>query len=273
MMLFTKTLTTLFFSAFTFTIAIAQQLHVPYVSTPREVVDKMMDIAHVGLADYVIDLGSGDGRIVIEAARRGAVGHGLEIDPDLLRKAQENARKAGVSERIMFLNKDVFKSDFSRATVITSYMTTTLNTRLRPTLLNDLEPGSRIVTHDFHMGEWKPDNHIAMGEHDIYYWVVPANIEGQWYWKTNGKNFSMKATQTFQEIRLKVRTEENSLKIEHSQLSGKNLNFTAINPKNGNRYIYHGTIEDTFLEGLVQIHHDKKMRIESWSANTIRSIQ
>lgn len=262
--------TCLILSIFTFTSLHAQELHVPYVTTPPEVVNKMMEVADVGPGDYVIDLGSGDGRILIEAARRGVVGHGVEIKPELVREAEKNAQKAGISDKVMFLQENVFHSDFSRATVITSYMTTTLQTRLRPSLLNDLNPGTRIVAHDFHMGAWKADKHVAMGDHDVYLWIVPAAIEGRWYWEINDKKFTMEARQKFQEIRLKVRAEDNSLKIEHSELSGRNLNFTAVNPKNGNRYNFHGMVEGIIIEGLVQIHHDEEKWIKSWSASTIQ---
>ncbi|MFW6103846.1 MAG: SAM-dependent methyltransferase, partial [Bacteroidota bacterium] len=244
----------------------AQKLNVPYVTTPPEVVDKMMEVAGVGPGDYVIDLGSGDGRIVIEAARRDAVGHGLEIDSGLVRKAENNAQKAGVSDRVMFLNKDVFHGDFSRANVITTYMTTTLHTRLRPKLLNTLEPGSLVVSHDFHMGRWKPDKHVKAGNHDIYFWVVPATIEGRWYWHTANKRFTMSVRQTFQEIQLNIKADNIALTIDKSKISGNRISFTAKNPDNGNHYAYHGVVKGIIIDGTVQIEDGKEKRIESWSA-------
>ncbi len=244
----------------------AQGLHVPYVTTPPEVVDRMMEIADVGPGDYVIDIGSGDGRILIEAARRGAVGHGLEIDPELARKAEKNAQQHSVAEKIMFLKKNVFHADFSQATVITSYMTTTLHTRLRPSLLKDLRPGARVVSHDFHMGQWKADKHVEMGDHEIYYWVVPATVEGRWYWKANGKEFSMSARQTFQEIRIKVKSGDTFLKVDNSKLNGKRISFTAKNPENGNHYTYYGVVDEIIIEGLVQTDSGNQQWIENWSA-------
>ena len=262
--------TSLILFIFTLTTLHAQEPHVPYVTTPPGVVDKMMEMADVGPGDYVIDLGSGDGRIVIDAAKRGAVGHGVEIDPVLVNLAEENARKAGLSDKVMFLQENVFHSDFSRASVITTYMTTTLNTRLRPTLLNDLSPGTRVVAHDFNMGSWKADRYVEVDDHSVYLWIVPATIEGRWYWKINGKKFTMEARQHFQEIQLKVKSEDISLKVEESVLSGKNLNFTAVNPKNGIRYSFHGVVEEIAIKGLVQIHHDKEKWVEGWSATTIQ---
>ena len=262
--------TSLILFIFTLTTLHAQEPHVPYVTTPPGVVDKMMEMADVGPGDYVIDLGSGDGRIVIDAAKRGAVGHGVEIDPVLVNLAEENAREAGVSDKVLFLQENVFHSDFSQASVITTYMTTTLNTRLRPALLNDLNPGARVVAHDFNMGAWKADKHLKVEDHNVYLWIVPATIEGRWYWKINGKKFTMEARQHFQEIQLKVKSEDISLKVEESVLSGKNLNFTAVNPKNGVRYSFHGVVEEIAIKGLVQIHHDKEKWVEGWSATTIR---
>jgi SAM-dependent methyltransferase len=262
--------TSLILFIFTLTTLHAQEPHVPYVTTPPGVVDKMMEMADAGPGDYVIDLGSGDGRIVIDAAKRGAVGHGVEIDPVLVNLAEENALEAGVSDKVMFLQENVFHSDFSQASVITTYMTTTLNTRLRPALLNDLNPGARVVAHDFNMGAWKADKHLKVDDSNVYLWIVPATIEGRWYWKINGKKFTMEARQQFQEIQLEVKSEDISLKVEESVLSGKNLNFTAVNPTNGIRYSFHGVVEEIAIKGLVQIHHDKEKWVEGWSATTIQ---
>lgn len=146
----------------------AQQLDVPYVSTPHVVVEKMLDIADVGPGDYVIDLGCGDGRIVIEAAQRGAYGHGIDLDPRRIKEAERNAVKAGVHNRTMFLQADIFKSDFSRANVITMYLLTSVNLKLRSRLLETLEPGTKIVSHNFDMGDWKPDRHIRVGDSNRY---------------------------------------------------------------------------------------------------------
>ncbi len=128
-----------------------------YVPTPRAVVDEMLKMARVGPADFVIDLGSGDGRIVITAAEKyGARGFGVDLDGYLIKKARENARIAGVADKVQFFEQNLFETDLSRATVITSYLLPELNEKLRPKLL-ELKPGTRIVTHDYDMGEWFPD--------------------------------------------------------------------------------------------------------------------
>ena len=135
---------------------------VPYVPTPDHVVERMLDVAQVDSNDYVIDLGSGDGRIVIQAGQRGAAGHGVEIDAEKVRMARKNARDAGVEDKVMFVKEDLFKTDFSKATVITMYLLPSVMDRLVPDLLQKLEPGTRIVSHDFDMKGWLPDREVTV---------------------------------------------------------------------------------------------------------------
>lgn len=147
---------------------------VPYVPTPQPIVDAMLNLAGVGPNDRVYDLGSGDGRIVITAAKRhGARGVGIDIDPRRIADARENAKRAGVSERVEFRQGDVFEADFSDATVVTLYLLPDVNRRLRPRLINELRPGTRIVSHAFDMGSWPPLKTREVGPARLYYWVVP----------------------------------------------------------------------------------------------------
>ncbi|MGM0532652.1 MAG: SAM-dependent methyltransferase [Bacteroidota bacterium] len=315
----------------------AQELDVPYVSTPPSVVKKMLDVANVGDDDYVIDLGCGDGRIVVSAAQRGAFGHGLDLNPERIREAEENARQAGVQDRVMFLQQDIFKSDFSRANVITMFLLRSINLKLRPILLDSLEPGTKIVSHNFDMGDWKPDKRVSLNNRgylpgdrngdslvkesagdfslkswakdrsmtvdtsdfdlsdwmvnnhiklnnlgieldgvelngplgfkttDIYYWVVPAKVEGQWQWESNGKKFTMTAEQKFQEIDLTIHAGNVELQIEKSGLTGKRIAFTAVNPSTDTKYVYNGRVEERQIMGKVQIR-DKNKSIENWTA-------
>jgi SAM-dependent methyltransferase len=154
---------------------------VHFVPTPDEVVEKMLELAKVGKDDVVYDLGCGDGRIVITAAKKyGARGVGVDIDPQRIKESNENARIAGVTDRVKFLQQDLFEMDFSEATVVALYLLPSLNLRLRPKLLRDLKPGSRIVSHAFDMGDWKPEKVVTVpADFDqnltIYYWVVPAS--------------------------------------------------------------------------------------------------
>lgn len=151
---------------------------VVYVPTPQVVVDEMLALAKVTKDDVIYDLGSGDGRIPITAAQKfGTRGVGIDINPERIREANENAQKAGVTDRVKFLQQDLFKSDFSEATVVTLYLLPELNVKLRPQLFKQLKPGTRIVSHDFDMGDWKPDRVVQTQEGStIYYWVIPEQI-------------------------------------------------------------------------------------------------
>lgn len=153
---------------------IAQKLDVPYVPTPTDVVDRMLKIANVTKDDVLYDLGSGDGRIVITAARKyGTRGVGIDIDPERIQEANKNAQRARVTDRVQFRQQDLFKADFKEATVVTLYLLPDINLRLRPKLLSELKPGTRIVSHQFDMGDWKPLKTVEIGDRTIYYWVVP----------------------------------------------------------------------------------------------------
>lgn len=149
------------------------QKDVPYVPTPDKVVDKMLDMAKVGKRDIVYDLGSGDGRIVIAAALRGARAVGVDIDPQRIDESVANAEAAEVTERVQFVNGDLFDVDLSQATVVTLYLLPDVNMRLRPKLLDELKPGTRVVSHSFDMGDWKPSKTATVGGSRVYYWTVP----------------------------------------------------------------------------------------------------
>lgn len=262
----------------------SQNLDVPYVPTPQSVVDKMLEVADVGPGDYVIDLGCGDGRIVIAAAQKGSYGHGIDLDSERIREARSNARKSNVSDKVMFLQEDIFETDFSRANVITMYLLESVNLELRSHLLEKLEPGTRIVSHDFDMGEWKPDEHIQvdnaklhLGEweidnpiaednHDIFYWIIPARVEGEWEWQTNNKNFTMAVDQEFQEIHPKISSGDATLNLEETLLKGERISISAYNPSNGTEYIYNGQVDEDEIIGTVQIRSDNYHTLEDWSA-------
>lgn len=152
------------------------RLDVAYVSTPFAVVKRMLQIAQVGPADVVYDLGAGDGRIVIMAAQQfGARAVGIDLDPMRIAEANENARRAGVSERVQFLRQDLFTADLKEATVVTLFLTPTLNLRLRPKLWRELKPGARVVAHLYDMGDWKPDKVERVNGRLVYYWVIPVD--------------------------------------------------------------------------------------------------
>jgi SAM-dependent methyltransferase len=149
------------------------KLDVPYVPTPQPIVDKMLDLAKVGKNDVLYDLGCGDGRIVITAAKeRGARGTGIDINPVRIKEAKQNAKEAGVSDKVDFKVADLFKSDFSKATVVTLYLLPDINVKLRPQLWKQLKVGTRVVSHDFDMGDWKPEKVERIGGKTLYYWTI-----------------------------------------------------------------------------------------------------
>lgn len=157
----------------------AKQLRSPdvmFVPTPHEVVDAMLKVAKVGKGDVLYDLGSGDGRIPITAAQKFGIarGIGIDINPDRIREAEANLKQAGVGDRVRFVNADLFETDFSDATVVTLYLLPALNLKLLPKLLKDLKPGTRIVSHAFDMGSWKPEQALIVDGRSVYFWTIPA---------------------------------------------------------------------------------------------------
>ncbi len=150
---------------------------VVYVPTPPEVVNKMLELAKVGKNDVLFDLGSGDGRIPITAAKRfGTRGFGIDIDPERIKEANANAQKEGVTDKVQFLQQDLFKTDISKATVVTLYLLPELNVKLRSQLFQQLKPGTRIVSHAFDMGDWKPERTENVDGRTVYYWTIPKQI-------------------------------------------------------------------------------------------------
>ncbi|HLL77435.1 MAG TPA: 50S ribosomal protein L11 methyltransferase [Pyrinomonadaceae bacterium] len=149
---------------------------VPYVPTPQEVVDEMLRMANVGKNDVVYDLGCGDGRLVITAVKKfGAKrGVGVDIDPQRIKESNENARAAGVTDRVKFVEQNLFETDFKEATVVTLYLLPDVNLRLRPKLWSDLKPGTRVVSHAFDMGDWQPEKTTSVDGRMIYFWTIPA---------------------------------------------------------------------------------------------------
>jgi precorrin-6B methylase 2 len=248
----------------------AQTLDVPYVPTPHSVVEAMLDVAEVGPSDYVIDLGSGDGRIVIAAAQRGASGHGVDLDPERISEAERNAAAAGVSDRVHFIAGDLFEADISRATVVTMYLLQQVNLSLKPVLFEQLKPGTRIVSHAFSMGQWEPDVHIRSDHRDVYYWVIPADLRGRWEWTADGEDFLMDVRQEFQRLSVELRNGNRMLQVENPVVVGESVSLLVEDPLSGKRYAYHARVDNDAITGSVQIRTSQNHRIENWNA-TLRS--
>jgi SAM-dependent methyltransferase len=153
-----------------------RQPDVIYVPTRQTVVDAMLNVAKVKAGDVVYDLGCGDGRIVVSAAKLGARGIGIDIDPQRVSEANQNVQRSGVGDRVKILNQDLFTTDFSDASVVALYLLPSLNLRLRPTLWKSLKPGTRVVSHDFDMGDWKPEQTLNVDGAMIYYWTITPDL-------------------------------------------------------------------------------------------------
>jgi precorrin-6B methylase 2 len=229
---------------------------VPYVPTPRGVVAAMLEMAAVDENDLLYDLGSGDGRIVITAAKeRGARGVGIDIDPERIQESLRNAASANVSDRVEFLEQDLFETDLSRATVVTLYLLPSINLELRPKLLRELKPGTRVVSHAFAMGEWEPDQSVLVEGDRIFYWVIPANVSGTWEWRTADQDpeghYRLELDQSFQEVRGILVGGNDSMPIENAELSGDRLSFTVVQNIKGRKVPvrYEGRAQGDTMEG------------------------
>jgi SAM-dependent methyltransferase len=198
-----------------------------WVPTPQALVNRMLDMGKVTSKDYVIDLGSGDGRTVITAAKRGAKALGIEYNPDMVELSRRNAAKEGVSDKAQFTKADLFESDFSQATVITMFLLPDINIRLRPKIL-DLKPGTRIVSNSFTMGDWTADETTTASEGctsycTAYLWIVPAKVEGTW--KLPQGELTLK--QTYQMISGTLKSGANSVPVTNGKLTGDQISFSA----------------------------------------------
>jgi SAM-dependent methyltransferase len=202
------------------------KLDVPYVATLGDMVVRMLDIAEVGASDHVIDLGCGDGRIIVAAARdRGATGYGVDLDPRRIREAQDNARRAGVSRKVDFEVRDLFDTPIAEATVVTLYLLPEINLRLRPRLLSELRPGTRVVSHDFDMGDWPADQRSDEGGAPVYLWIVPARVAGRWtVTAPGGTTETIALDQRYQHVTGQT---SKGARLREARLSGDNLAFTA----------------------------------------------
>jgi SAM-dependent methyltransferase len=251
--------------------AAALDVPTPYLpSTPMNV-DEMLRAAGVGPRDVVYDLGSGDGRIVIAAARDyGARGVGVEIDPDLVRESMENARRAGVSARTEFRVGDVFKADLREATVVTMYLLTALVERLKPKLLAELEPGTRIVAHDYGFAGWKPDRRVTISK-TYYLYVVPARVAGEWRLQAElpagHREYAFQLEQRYQEIRGGARLGGGFLPAFEARLAGRHISFVLV--ENDESYRFEGKVRDGVMEGVVRYGRGPRLAESSWRATRV----
>jgi hypothetical protein len=220
---------------------------VVWVPSPQTLVDKMLDMAKLTPQDYLMDLGSGDGRTVITAAKRGATAVGIEYNPDMVKLSQENAKKEGVTAKASFVQADLFKTDLSKATVITMFLLPSINMQLRPTLLN-LKPGTRVVSNTFTMEDWQPDETFSVPNPCVSWctallWIIPAKVQGTW--KTPEGNLTL--NQQFQMLTGTL----GSNAISDAKMNGDQITFTAGGKK------YSGRVNGTTIQG------------QGWSASKV----
>jgi hypothetical protein len=269
-------------AAFPVAPAMAAEARVPYVPTPQEVVDRMLEISKVDSRDYLIDLGSGDGRIVITAAKKhGTRGFGVDLNPDRINESNENAKLAGVTDKVAFYQRNLFETDLSQATVITMYLLPRVNLELRPKLLA-LAPGTRLVSHDFDMGDWKPDAQASLevkdkyggagGTSEVYYWVVPARVAGAWNWQiqVSGKpqSYEMRLEQKHQVVTGSASLAGRSASLQGVALRGKDIQFSFTIDVNGApvKHVFTGKIEGDAINGAVALSGARVQAQIEWNA-------
>ncbi len=251
---------------------------VHFEATPEDVVEAMLKTAGVTKEDVVYDLGCGDGRFVITAAKTfGARGVGVDIDPARIKESNENAQKANVTNRVKFLVGDLFEIDIKEATVVTLYLLNELNLQLRPKLLRELKPGTRIVSHTFDMGDWEPDDIGKVRDRIFYYWIVPANISGTWHWSLassiGGWENELFLYQEFQEVSGKASLQGWQVRIRETRLRGDQLSFRLRYNSEGQDVAmrFNGRVIDNTIKGSVEIQGGPWAGTHEWTAKRIKN--
>jgi SAM-dependent methyltransferase len=256
---------------------------VPYVQTPMEIVERMLRMAEVRKDDYVIDLGSGDGRIIIEAAKRGARGLGVDLDPNLVKHATENAQRAGVADRTKFEVRDIFETDLSAATVVAFYLLPDFNAKLLPKLLK-LKPGTRIVSHDGGIGDWPPDERLEMrapekpvgvgGVSRVELWIVPADARGAWTSELpgHGGHWKFSIKQKYQELDIDVAAQGRDLLVRNNRLRGEEIKLIVTGIVHGRAWHHYflGTLREDRINGELTITDGNNKRSFPWTATRAR---
>jgi Methyltransferase domain len=249
----------------------------PYVPTPQVVVDQMLRIGAVGAADYVIDLGSGDGVIVLTAARQlKARGMGIEIDPALVKLSNAEAKRLGVADRAQFFVQDVFKADLSRATVVTLYLLPGMMINLRPKIFNELRPGTRVVSHDYNFDTWQPDDSYTWDVPEkekingvpsatVHLWIVPAKVGGRWRVEVEGgEPFEATLRQNFQALEGTAMVGGSAVRFSQVTLRGEEVNFTL--PAGAARQAFRGRAQGDTLSGTVDLGGGRSAK---WTAKRV----
>ena len=226
------------------------QLDVPFVPTPEDAVAKMLAMADVGPQDTVIDLGSGDGRIAIAAVRdrNARQATGIDIDPERIAEARANAKRAGVQDRVRFEQQNLFETDISKATVLTMYLLPDVNLKLRPRILSELAPGTRVVSHAFTMDDWESDRYESVNGRSLYLWIVPAQVAGTWQVQHPDGPITVQISQHFQKLTATARRNDAPLGIRQAALRGDRLRLVLDD--GGKPMAFLGQVRGTTLVAL-----------------------
>jgi SAM-dependent methyltransferase len=253
-------------------------LDVPYVPTDPQVVAAMLQMAGVGKDDLLYDLGCGDGRIVITAAMLyGTRGVGIDLNPERIKESVENAAKAGVTGLVKFINGDLFQADFHEATVVTLYLLTSVNLRLRPKLFEELRPGSRVVSHDFGMDAWEPDKSETVTvngySHSVHFWVIPANVSGVWGWMSaegaRSAPYRLDISQRFQKIMASLKAGDERLAVKEATINGDRIRIVAERQeaRKTQSLVFEGRVVRNTIEGSVTESGARPGASRPWRAN------
>ena len=224
-----------------------------WVPTPQALVEKMLDMAKLTPKDLHFDLGSGDGRTVITAAKRGAQAVGVEYNPDMVALSERAAAKEGVSAKARFIQGDIFQTDFSKATVLTLYLLPSLNIKLRPTILK-MAPGTRVVSHAFSMEDWQADQTETVEGRTAYLWIVPAPVDGTWRWNGTGsgpKQYQLKLRQQFQKLEGEIELDGRPGQLRDVKLRGDQISFSVLDAA-GARRDFSGRVAGNAMQGLMK---------------------
>jgi SAM-dependent methyltransferase len=248
-------------------------LPTPYIPSTNVAVDEMLRVAEVRPDDLVIDLGSGDGRIVIAAARDyGARGLGIDIDAELVAQSTENARKAGVADRVAFRHGDALTADVGTATVVTLYLLPGLVEKLKPRLLAQLKPGTRIVAHDFGFADWIPDRQVTISK-NYYLYVVPARVGGKWRLQAElpggARDYEIDFEQKYQRISGGTRVAGGYLPAFDAQLAGDRIRFVLV--ENETSHHFDGRVDGQVIEGVVRSGFGRERPAHRWRATRVAS--
>lgn len=256
----------------------SQQYDVAYVPTSMIIVNSMLEMGSVGPDDYLIDLGSGDGRIVITAAKMyGARGFGVDLNPKLVELSKKYAAAEGVENQIDFFVQDLFKTDIRNADVITMYLLPEVNLNLRPKLLRELKPGVRVVSHEFHMGDWRPEKIEVIEDHErdercLYLWIIPAKVSGEWKWQFpilgEVQNFLLEIEQYFQNIDGVAMNQDMEWSIFNASLHGDQITFSLISEADKCivRHDYQGSVKGDIIDGTVMLSGAIDEELLKWKA-------